>query len=54
MASRVVVDTDNCLPERQQFLKEIGADEPSDSGDHPDLGIRNKLFEKATMRWGDH
>jgi len=40
MASREVVDPDNCLPEREQLLKEIGADEPSDSRDDPDFGSR--------------
>ena len=54
MASREVVDTYNCLPEREQFLKEIGADEPRDSGDDPNLGRRNKLFAKTTIQWGDH
>jgi hypothetical protein len=54
MASREVVDTYNCLSEGEQFLKEIGADEPCDSGDDPNLGRRNKLFAKTTIRWGDH
>jgi hypothetical protein len=54
MASRVVVDTDNCLPESEKFLKEIRADEPGDSGDDPDFGGSDEQFAKPTVRWGNH
>jgi CO/xanthine dehydrogenase Mo-binding subunit len=50
MASRVVVDTDNCLPESEKFLKEIRADEPGDSGDDPDFGGSDEQFAKPTVR----
>jgi hypothetical protein len=38
MAGREIVDPDNCLPESEQLLKEVGADEASDSCDDPGLG----------------
>ena len=54
MAGRKVVDTDNCLPEREELLKEVGADEPGDSCDDPDFGSRDQLFAEMGIRCEDH
>lgn len=54
MASREVVNTYDCLPKREQFLKEIGTDEPSDSGDDPNLGSGQQPIAKMPVRCGNH
>jgi hypothetical protein len=54
MTGREVVDADNCLAQGQEFLKEIGADEASDSGDNPDPWRSNQSFAKMAIGCGDH
>jgi hypothetical protein len=50
ISGREVVDTHNCLAEREQFFKKIGADEPGHSCDDPDLGRGHQRLAKATVQ----
>jgi hypothetical protein len=50
MTGREVVDTHNCLAEREQFFKKIGADEPGHSCDDPDPGRGHQRLAKATVQ----
>src|SRR6185503_6470829 len=54
MAGREVVDTDNSLPQPEKRLEEVGADEPGNACDDPDLGRGDQLFAKTPIRCGDH
>ena len=54
MSGREIIDTDHCLAERQQLLKQVGADESGNASNDPAFGRRKKLFAKKPVRCGDH
>ena len=54
MTSREIVNSNNCLTERQKLREEIGADEAGNPRNEPGLGRRRQMFAKKLIRCGDH